>query len=58
MTTFKQLLGETVPSIIENPFNKSSICGINMFMYPELLNPKKFKFKGIVSFKRGNTEGE
>jgi hypothetical protein len=58
MNTIKQLLGETVPSVIENPFNKSSICGISMFMYQNLFDPKKFKFKGTVSFRRGNTEGE
>lgn len=29
-----------------------------MFMNQDLFDPKKFKFKGTVSFKRGNTEGE
>ena len=53
----KELFGDTMPSIIENPFCKECIDEIFMRASRELFNKEKFNFRGTVNFKRGNTTG-
>jgi hypothetical protein len=48
---------ESLPSIINDPFNKKSIVAIHVF-YQDYWDSGKWEASGTVKFKNGDTSGE
>lgn len=53
----KEIMGEQLPSIVENPFKKDCITNIRMFAGRSLFD-NNWYFRGNVEFRNGNTKGE
>lgn len=52
----KELFGKTLPTDVQNPFQKECITYISLTAHPKLFS-NEWAFKGFVEFKCGNTEG-
>ena len=54
----KHIGKEKLPSIINDPFKKTRITGINIFYEPQLFNKEVWEARANVSFQNGNTSGQ
>ena len=52
----KELFGESLPTLVKDPFKGECINAIHMHAHKSILNGG-FNFTGHVEFKNGNTEG-
>lgn len=53
----KELFGDTLPTLVKDPFKGDYIEGIHMHANKQLIGGG-FRFSGSVEFKNGNTGGE
>ena len=57
MNTMTQDLKDSAASVLNDPFSKNSMIGLSTYSHRDLFNGE-WRYRGKVSFKNGDTEGE
>jgi hypothetical protein len=57
MESIEEIGNESLPSVINNPFQKNKITHIHVWCGEKLFDKGKWDASGTVKFKNGNTEG-